>query len=410
MKKKFLIFIFISTFLFSFERNIELEKLQKMIKEQNLPFEVGPTEISKYKLAEVTGLKVPEDFNPSLKYKELPIFIELPEKLDYREMGYVTSAKNQRNCGSCWAFGTVAPLESAILMFDGKTEDLSEQALVSCNPWGYSCNGGWYAFDMFIDPGAALESCQPYRGSDNTRCNNCAGAYKILEWGYISQSERPSVEEIKTALLLYGPLVTCMHASGPFLIYKGGVWTLDEEGDINHAVTLVGWDDSLGPEGAWIIKNSWGSDWGENGFAYVAYGVLDVGYAPAFIIYKTQEFEDKYEPDNSLGEAKELIVNEVQKHKGESTDWVYFNLTNNCTYMIYTINFMGSDTVISLFKEDGTTKISENDDYNRNARYSLLFFTPSSNGKYYLKVDQLFEYSENFYYNLGIKPLRCEFK
>lgn len=410
MKKLFVFFIFLNLSLFASDREAELEKLKKMIKEKNLPFEVGPTEISKYKLEEVTGLKVPKDFNPSLNYKELPLLVELPEKLDYRELGYITPARNQKNCGSCWAFATVGPLESAILKQDSQEVDLSEQALISCNPWGYNCDGGWYAFDMFLDPGAVLESCQPYKASNNVKCNNCAGAYKILEWGYISQSDRPSIEEIKTALLLYGPLAVGMHASKLFQFYNGGVLTLDEDGPIDHAVTLVGWDDSLEPNGAWIIKNSWGTGWGENGFGYVAYGILQLGYAPAYVVYKFSEMEDKYEPDNSAAEAKELILNEVQEHRGESADWVYFELSNNCTYMIYTINFLGSDTVITLYKDDGITEISENDDYNRNPRYSVLFFKPSDNGRYYLKIDQLMDYSENYFYHLGLKPIRCEFK
>lgn len=391
--KVILISIVFCSLLFSFDRSDELSKIKKYVLENKLPFEVGFTSISQYKLEEVTGFKVPKDFNPSIKYKELPKFIDLPDKLDYREQGYVTPAKNQKNCGACWAFGTVAPLESAILIYDNKTEDLSEQALVSCNPWGYSCNGGWYAFDMFIDDGAALESCQPYTGSDKTKCNNCSGSYYILNWNYVSSQEMPSVDEIKTAILIYGPVAAGMHASDAFMFYKGGVWTKDEEGDINHAIAIVGWDDTKSPP-AWIIKNSWGNDWGENGFAYVAYGVLKVGYAPAFVIYKTPNWEDIYESDNTPSEAKEILLNEVQKHKAQDVDWVHFTLHPTCTYFVYTNNLSsGSDTVITLYEEDGSTKIDENDDYNRNAQYSVLFIKPEATKKYYLKIDQLFDYS-----------------
>jgi C1A family cysteine protease len=323
----------------------------------------------------------------------------------------VTSVKNQRNCGACWSFATVGPLESAILMYDGKIEDLSEQQLISCNPWGYSCDGGWYAFDMYFDPGSALESCQPYTGSDKTHCNNCSGIYKIINWNYVSASDTPSVEEIKTAILIYGPVAAGMYASNAFMFYKGGVWTKDEEGDVNHAVTIVGWDDSLGPNGAWIIKNSWGSDWGEGGFAYIAYGVLKIGYAAAFIQYKPPVWQDEFEPDNSTQEAKELKVGEVQKHKAQDVDWVYFTLQPNCSYFVYTNNLSsGSDTIITLYKEDGTTKIDENDDYNKNSQYSVLYIKPTTTQKYYLKIDQMFDYSENYFYYLGLKPLHCEFK
>lgn len=412
MRKIYFLFLFLLPLsLFSFEKEDYLAKLKKMVKEENLPFEVGITEISKYRLEEVTGFKVPKDFNPSFKYNELPKFFELPDKLDYRELGYVTPAKNQKSCGACWAFATVGPLESSILMFDGKTEDLSEQQLISCNPWGYSCDGGWYIFEMFQDPGAALESCQPYTGSDKTKCNNCTGVYKIVNWNYVSLSDMPSIEEIKTALMIYGPVAAGMYASDAFMFYKKGVWTLDEEGDINHAITIVGWDDNLGDNGAWIIKNSWGNDWGENGFAYVAYGVLKVGYAAAYVQYKAPVWQDEFETNNSPQEAKELKLGEVQKHKAQDVDWVYFNLDPNCKYIVYTNNLSsGSDTIITLYKEDGTTKISENDDYNNNSQYSVIFIQPKDSQKYYLKIDQIFDYSENYFYYLGLKALHCEFK
>lgn len=404
--KKFLLFLFFNPFVFAMANEELLFNLQKEIKEKNLPIEVGITSVSKYNLEEVTGLKVPRDFNPSIKYKELPKFIELPDKLDYRELGYVTPVKDQRNCGACWAFATIAPLESLILMYDGKTEDLSEQALISCNPWNWGCDGGWFAFDLLIEPGAALESCQTYTGSDRTKCNNCNGVYKIIDWHYVSQNDMPSIDEIKTALLIHGPLGAAMHASNAFMFYKGGVWTIDEEGDINHAITIVGWDDSLG---AWIIKNSWGKGWGMDGFAYVKYGVLRVGYAAAFVVYKPPAWEDVYEEDDDCQNAKELVIGEIQKHKADDIDWVYFTLSPNCKYVIYTNNLStGSDTIISLFNEDCSKKLDENDDYNRNAQYSVIFIKPEKEKKYYLKIDQLFEYNENYFYYLGLAPLFCE--
>ncbi len=410
MKKiLFFLFLFLVISLFSFDKNKELFDLKNLINEKKLPFEVGFTEISKYSLEEVTGLKIPKDFNPTLKFKLLPKFIELPAKLDYRELGYVSLVKNQKSCGACWAFATIAPLESAILMYDKIEVDLSEQALISCNPYGYSCDGGWYVFDMFIDEGAVLESCQPYTGSDRTSCNNCTGAYHISTWNYVSSSDMPSVDEIKTALLIYGPLASGMHASNAFMFYKNGVWTLDESGDVNHAVTIVGWDDTLEPSGAWIIKNSWGKDWGMDGFAYIAYGVLKIGYASAYLIYKYPTWEDIYEEDDNLTQAKELKVFEEQRHKTEDEDWVYFDLEKNCTYMVYTNNLSsGSDTIISLYDSDGTTKLDENDDYNRDSQYSLIYIKPNTNKRYYLQIKQLFDYNPEFFYYLSLKPLHCE--
>ncbi len=394
----------------SAEENVFLG-LQKLVIEKNLPFEVGITKISQYELEEITGFKNSNNLDFRLKIKRLPKFIELPEKLDYREYGYVTPAKDQGRCAACWAFATIAPLESAILIYDGKLEDLSEQALISCNPYGFSCNGGYYAFDLLIEPGASLEECQPYTASDNTECNNCISSYKILDWNYVSWSDMPTMDEIKAAVLLYGPIAATMHVPYEFAFYIDGVWTLDREGYPNHGITIVGWDDNLGPNGAWIIKNSWGRDWGIDGFAYVAYNILGLGHNAAYVTYRYPNFTDVYEEDDDCSTGKELKLFEVQRHKGEDIDWVYFDLEPNCTYIIYTNNLSsGSDTIINLYDESCINLIEKNDDYEKDAQYSILYIKSEKKQRYYLKIEQCFEYSENYFYHLGLKPLNCEFK
>jgi len=387
----------------------ELERLQRLVRERNLPFRVGPTEASRVGVKNLAGLRAPADFNPAGRTRPLPIFFDLPSRWDWTEQGKVSPVTNQRSCGACWAFATVGPLEASILMDGGPVEDLSEQALVSCNPWGWGCDGGWWAFDLFLSPGAALESCQPYTASQNSCKSGCEHPYAIDDWAYVPSSGQDSIEQIKTAILLYGPVAGALHASNAFGYYRGGVFTLDEEGDINHGITIVGWDDALGPAGAWRIKNSWGPDWGEDGFAWVAYGTLQMGYAAAYVIYKRSGGEDAFEPDNGPAAAKPLEVGTPQEHTlAADADWFRFRLTPGCTYQIYTFNFLsGTDTLIELYDAAGTQRLASNDDYNYDTSVSCLFVTPQEATDYTLKVDEIFDYDSAHRYLADIKPIRC---
>jgi len=392
---------------FAAGNDAELERLQRLVREKHLPFTVGPTSVSNMTLSDLAGMKVPLNFNPSVHTRPLPNLSDLPQRFDWRDQGMVSPVKNQKSCGGCWAFATVGPMESAILRAGGPVEDLSEQALISCNPWGYSCSGGFWAFDMFLNPGATLESCQPYTASSGTQCVTCDHPYTLREWAYVSGSNMPPVDKIKTAILLNGPVAGALHASNALMYYKSGVFTLDEGGDINHAVTIVGWDDTLGPNGAWIMKNSWGTGWGENGFAYVAYGVLQLGYAAAYVVYTAPPGEDAYEPDNDASQARPIAVGEVQRHTSlADADWVKFHLEPGCSYFVYTNNLCsGSDTTLRLYDGTGSTLLASNDDYNGDANYSFLKITPAAATDYTLEIDQVFDYGPDLQYDVGLKIL-----
>jgi hypothetical protein len=387
----------------------ELERLQRLVAERHLPFRVGPTEASRLGVEALAGLRVPSDFNPAGRVRALPRFLDLPARWDWTEQGKVSPVTNQRSCGACWAFATVGPMESAILLDGGPVEDLSEQALVSCNPWGYGCDGGWWAFDYFLDPGAALEACQPYTARDSTCVPGCEHPYRLEDWAYVSSSDLPAVDQLKTAILLQGPVAGALHVSNAFTFYRGGVFTLDAEGDINHGVTIVGWDDSLGPAGAWRIKNSWGTDWGEDGFAWVAYGTLQMGYGAAYLIYRRTGGEDAFEPDNDPASAKTLELGTPQgRTLAADADWLKFRLAPGCTYQVWAFNRLsGADTVLELYDASGSQKLAANDDYNYDTAVSCLFVTPAEATDYTLKVDDVFGYDPFHRYEVGIKPFRC---
>lgn len=224
----------------------------------------------------------------------------LPTAFNWCDRGACTPVKNQGNCGSCWAFSTVGLLESWIKLSDGITRDLSEQYLVSCNieypKWG--CDGGWWAHDYHQwkypagepGPGAVYEADFGYTATDAP----CGGPYvhheKIVSWAYVTApNDTPSPAELKQAIYDRGPVAVAMCAGPALSGYTGGVFSTNEayycgggSSAVNHGVVLVGWDECLG---AWRMRNSWGSGWGESGYAYVAYGTSNIGYGASYVEY-----------------------------------------------------------------------------------------------------------------------------
>ncbi|MBN1660220.1 MAG: protease inhibitor I42 family protein [Anaerolineae bacterium] len=216
----------------------------------------------------------------------------VPALYNWCDNGGCTPVRDQGNCGSCWAFGTVGPLESAILIQDGVSKDLSEQYLVSCNTDGWGCSGGWWAHDYHewkypsgeSGPGAVYENDFRYTATDAS-CNSPYTHHEtIADWVYIgSSSSVPSTDAIKQAIYDHGPVSAAVCVNTDFQRYAGGVFNPTKPcNSINHAIVLVGWDDSVG---AWILRNSWGPDWGEDGYMRIAYGKSKVGYSANYVVY-----------------------------------------------------------------------------------------------------------------------------
>jgi cathepsin L len=120
----------------------------------------------------------------------------------------------------------------------------------------------------------------PYKGKEGKRKFGFLNPYRGLIWGFAGNPIAPSVEELKTNLLVHGPLTTSLYATDCMRDYSGGVFDEFAVGKPNHVVTLVGWDDS---KMAWRIKNSWGTDWGEAGFGWVKYGSNLIGHGSTWI-------------------------------------------------------------------------------------------------------------------------------
>lgn len=194
-------------------------------------------------------------------------------------MSDYTSVKDQGSCGSCWAFSTAGMYE-AVLLRHGINTNLSEQWLVSCNTQGWGCNGGNFANSYYLNPGPVLESCFRYKAADVPCKTGCPYVY------IASASHNASgVSAIKAAIQNFGAVSCAVTADYYFQAYSSGVFNHDAGGSTNHAVVLVGWDDTLGASGAWRLKNSWGNGWGESGMMWIEYGCSNVGSGGNYLTY-----------------------------------------------------------------------------------------------------------------------------
>merc|ERR1712070_692015 len=192
---------------------------------------------------------------------------------DWRDHGAVNPIKDQGQCGSCWAFSTVANIEGVGAVETGKLLSLSEQQLVDCDSSDSGCNGGLpsNAFQFMIDQGMGLENegAYPYRAADGT-CTKSSSLYKatISAWQQISTDET----QIAAAVQQYGPLSIGINAN-TFQFYSGGVSepSLCNPQALDHGVAIVGFGTDNGKD-YWTIRNSWGSSWGEAGYIRMVRG------------------------------------------------------------------------------------------------------------------------------------------
>lgn len=210
-----------------------------------------------------------------------------PSSLDWRNFGgqdWTTPIRNQGSCGSCTAFGTTAAIESRLEIATddpGLNPDLSEAHLFYCG-CGNCCGTGWSpgaAMNFAGDTGIVHEACYPYTAG-NQACSPCGGwqdrVTQISGW-----TGTMGTANMKQTLADHGPFEATMLVYSDFFNYSSGVYR-QTWGQLEgaHAVTVVGYNE---PGGYWIVKNSWGTGWGENGWFKIAYGecgIDDYVYVP----------------------------------------------------------------------------------------------------------------------------------
>lgn len=232
----------------------------------------------------------------SFEYKESND--TLPASVDWREKGAVTSVKNQGQCGSCWTFSSTGAVEGALAVATGKLVDLSEQELVDCATgfWygSHGCNGGQMegAFKYVIQHGQCLDKDYPYVSGDtktNGKCEQslCASAATMKQCWDVKPNDQVSL----MAAVAKRPVAVAIEADTKyFQSYSGGVLTADACGTtLDHGVLVVGYGEETGIP-YFLVKNSWGGDWGENGYVKIARsglrddaGVCGIAMDPSFI-------------------------------------------------------------------------------------------------------------------------------
>ena len=215
-----------------------------------------------------------------------PTYVQItnasPDSYDWRNYNKVTPVKDQGNCGSCWAFATIGNLEGLYAGQKGELKRFSEQMLIDCDTSDSGCNGGLmqYAFTWLKSFGCImLEEDYPYTGkkgtckSDKSKCiDMIVTGYKKLGSSWSTWSEVDE-DDVKEFLYQTGPLAIALNAD-PLQTYTSGIIDLPSSqcpsSGINHAVLLVGY--GTAELKYWIVKNSWGASWGENGYFRIRRG------------------------------------------------------------------------------------------------------------------------------------------
>jgi hypothetical protein len=284
----------------------DIAALRERAAREGWSFTVGENGATPWPMEQLCGLVKPEGWVGSGVVMEPAPDYPLPPAFDWRNppTGFplgVTPIKNQAGCGSCWAFAAVGAMECSIRIADGVDVDLSEQWLVSCTAAG-SCSGGWpdmafgymmcstTYFDDCGDNGAVMEADFPYVAW-NAPCG-CPYLHPYCITGYVEVPN--TLNAIKQAIYDHGPVCTTVYVDSAFQGYTGGVFDACGYGPLNHAVVLVGWDDY---NGCWIMRNSWGTDWGENGYMRIKYDCSRIGENTSYVTYSSADCNSNGLPD-----------------------------------------------------------------------------------------------------------------
>ena len=294
------VFVALTVPVYAAEEDIPtLGEIQKAIDETGAKWTAGTTSVSELSIEAkkmLCGAKIGPIPDGAIKIG-LPPNVSMPfGTFDWRNVdgeNWMTSVKNQRSCGSCWIFGSTGAFEAQINIdaWDPTIDfDSSEQHILSCSGGG-DCDGGdpALALSYIRDSGVPDETCFPYQADDTISCGDTCADWEnracTFEW--IGAPAYHTTGDYKWILENYGPMVVVLNVSEDLFYYTGGIyepaWTSEEFGWADHCVALVGYNDT---GEYWIIKNSWGPTWGEEGYGRVHYGDLEQ-YEYAFVTVNT---------------------------------------------------------------------------------------------------------------------------
>ncbi|KAL6894680.1 hypothetical protein ACP4OV_008778 [Aristida adscensionis] len=191
-----------------------------------------------------------------------------PASVDWRTRGAVVPPKNQgASCSSCWAFVTAATIESVNKIKKGnQLVSLSEQQLVDCDPYDGGCNLGYFVngYKWVIENGGlTTEAEYPYQAR-RVYCNRAKSGHHVAT--IRSYAQVPAGEANLQNAVVQQPVAAAIEAGGSMQFYRGGVYSGPCGQRMNHAITVIGYGADAGGQKYWLVKNSWGNTWGENGY------------------------------------------------------------------------------------------------------------------------------------------------
>ena len=214
-----------------------------------------------------------------------------PNSVDWRNNGAVTSVKDQGQCGSCWTFSSTGAIEGAWAISKGQLIDLSEQELVDCatgiSYGSHGCSGGQMegAFKFVIEHGQCSLASYPYTAKDGS-CKSCSSVAHISSCSDVKPNDQIS---LKAAVSQQPVSIAISADSAIFQSYSGGVITSPNcYTSLNHGVLAVGYGTENG-QNYWLVKNSWGTTWGDKGYVKIGRssstndpGVCGIAMDPSF--------------------------------------------------------------------------------------------------------------------------------
>ncbi|QVL48557.1 MAG: C1 family peptidase [Thiocapsa sp.] len=255
---------------------IDLVDVKQAIADRGAAWTAGETAFSRRTPEEMRlrlGLRLDETPEPA-EWLFVADGATLPASFDWRDHDAVTPVRDQGECGSCWAFATVAAFESAAIIDGFDPRDESEQFLISYSYQNDGCDGGYLstAAAFLKRIGTVSEDCLAYRADDRLRPPPCRGWIAQRDVLNLWAGVPRTLADLKQAVY-EAPVAVGFRVFDDFLFYQGGIYT-HVSGHLAglHAVLIVGWNDT---EEYFIVKNSWGPDWGEDGYFRIAYSEVD---------------------------------------------------------------------------------------------------------------------------------------
>lgn len=283
--------------------------------------------------------------NPGLLVEvESAVTQVLPQRFSWRDEGIMSPIKDQGSYGTCWAFATIGVMEAMWFSQHRDIVDLSEQDLVNCNCRKCDDTPGTPGKRL---KGVRLETANPYVGDgDGPQCkqSNCgtcqiststpyrfAQEYVPVNPEYAGDSQEHELDpvptvEIKRALVEHGPIYVKMHIPhGSAFGGHDGTGTFNETKELlygqqrnngAHMIVIVGWDDS---RGAWLLRNSWGTDWGDGGYGWIKYGSNKIGMGAVWAEMRTPSQDFNVIWTKEMGQQQQVhgwdLVDARERHK-----------------------------------------------------------------------------------------------